>query len=318
MSHDGYLKLYTDAMPRIRGYDALLIDEAQDLAPATVAIVQAQDGLQRIVVGDESQSIYGFRGAVNAMRLFGGKRLSLSQSFRFGPSIARIANSVLAQSGRQLALQGLGGPSRVSFRAPDGDYAFLSRTNAGAVLAAVESEAARVHFAGGLAAYLVERMRDAGLLARGQRRLVRDAEFSRFSSLGALEAYGREIADVEILAVVGLVKQLGTDLERVLDDLGRRAVEHPREADFTVATAHKVKGLEYDNVALGPFFDWEEYVKRRDRGLTRDMVEELNLLYVAATRARCTLFGNETLRACWREFDAGAGANAGEVAAAAV
>ena len=33
MSHDGYLKLYQLSRPVLKGYDCLLIDEAQDLTP---------------------------------------------------------------------------------------------------------------------------------------------------------------------------------------------------------------------------------------------------------------------------------------------
>ena len=33
LPHDGYLKLYQLRKPKIYGYDALLIDEAQDITP---------------------------------------------------------------------------------------------------------------------------------------------------------------------------------------------------------------------------------------------------------------------------------------------
>ncbi|EMJ2324923.1 ATP-binding domain-containing protein, partial [Salmonella enterica] len=63
-------------------------------------------------------------------------------------------------------------------------------------------------------------------------------------------------------------------------------------ADVTVCTAHRSKGLEWDVVALYDDFadilDPDMPVDRRD--------DELNLLYVAATRARRLLVPDPVIR----------------------
>src|SRR3546814_15296658 len=62
-----------------------------------IGIVE-KSGLPAVIVGDNWQSIYGFRGAEDAMSYFDGDVYSLSQSFRFGPKIAQVANQILRQS----------------------------------------------------------------------------------------------------------------------------------------------------------------------------------------------------------------------------
>ncbi|NIL64925.1 UvrD-helicase domain-containing protein [Salinispora arenicola] len=99
-THDVYLKLYQLSRPRIPA-DYVLLDEAQDLSPVMASLFHFQTHAQRIMVGDSAQAIYGFRGAIDAMRKFtADQHLTLSQSFRFGPPIAREANKWLDCSRR--------------------------------------------------------------------------------------------------------------------------------------------------------------------------------------------------------------------------
>jgi len=75
MLHDGYLKLYQLSNP-ILAYDCILLDEAQDINPVTAAIVFSQvtqppSGKKQpslILVGDNHQQIYSFRGRRTASK----------------------------------------------------------------------------------------------------------------------------------------------------------------------------------------------------------------------------------------------------------
>jgi len=89
-THDHYLKMWTLSRPQLPG-DYVLLDEAQDSNGCIAGLVDDQRA-QRIWVGDPSQAIYGWRGAVNAMKYAPGKRLFLTQSFRFGDAVAAEAN----------------------------------------------------------------------------------------------------------------------------------------------------------------------------------------------------------------------------------
>ena len=74
--------------------------------------------------------------------------------------------------------------------------------------------------------------------------------------------------------------------------LKRQIAHNESDADLTVVTAHRSKGLEWDTVVLNDDFNDinNPLISAEDR---RD---ELNLLYVAATRARKMLILNEIVR----------------------
>merc|ERR1711963_1224183 len=104
MPHDGYLKLFQLQNPNLQDaevkgrkliHDVLMIDEGQDMNPAMLDIFSHQN-ITKIIVGDPSQQIYMFRGAVNALgSLDANYTYHLTQSFRFGPNIAYAANTCL-------------------------------------------------------------------------------------------------------------------------------------------------------------------------------------------------------------------------------
>ena len=77
-----------------KDYDLVVIDEAQDTNPVCLAIISSQDTAM-VVVGDMHQGIYGFRGAVDGLARMSGRVMSLTHSFRFGPSIAHLATCLL-------------------------------------------------------------------------------------------------------------------------------------------------------------------------------------------------------------------------------
>ncbi|NWI89418.1 FBH1 helicase, partial [Pitta sordida] len=95
MPCDGYLKLWQLSKPRLSGYDAVFVDEAQDCTPAIVDVVLSQScGI--ILVGDPHQQIYTFRGAVNTLHSVPHTHVFfLTQSFRFGAALAYVGATVL-------------------------------------------------------------------------------------------------------------------------------------------------------------------------------------------------------------------------------
>lgn len=148
--HDHYLKAWQLDGPKIHA-DVILVDEAQDLNPVLAAIVAAQDHAQLVYVGDENQQLYAWTGAVNALaHVPVDLRCSLTQSFRFGPAVAEVANRVLAQLGASLRIQGFDPiDSRVG---PVTDpRVILTRTNATAVATALRAlrDGRTVHLVGG-------------------------------------------------------------------------------------------------------------------------------------------------------------------------
>lgn len=112
MTHAGYMKMYQLQRPRLdidmsknkkkTGYDVILLDEAQDIAPVMFDIVLRQDKCTKILVGDAHQQIYNFTGAMNVMEKIHAvvprhlvTHRRLVRSFRFGLEIANVANAIL-------------------------------------------------------------------------------------------------------------------------------------------------------------------------------------------------------------------------------
>lgn len=279
-THDYYLKLWILSKPQLP-CDYVLLDEAQDSNGAVAGLVTAQNA-QRIWVGDRSQAIYGWRGATDAMEHAPGQRLMLSQSFRFGETIADEANKWLSLLDAPLRLRGYDQiPSRVEpVAAPD---AILCRTNAGAIGAVVSATGAgrRVALVGG--GQDIRRMAEAARDLRSGRG-TDHPELMAFSSWADVVAYvedsGSEASDLRVF--VKLIETHGSEgVIRIVDHLCDERV-----ADLVVSTAHKAKGREWSAVRLAD--DFSE--PRPDQhGHVRLAADECMLAYVSVTRAQRVL-----------------------------
>ena len=89
-THSLYLKEYQLLSPKDRGlnnYDFILLDEAQDTNAVTLSIFTL-NSCKKILVGDTSQNIYGFRDTINALETMPTTyEKSLTYSFRCKQSI---------------------------------------------------------------------------------------------------------------------------------------------------------------------------------------------------------------------------------------
>jgi F-box protein, helicase, 18 len=323
MSHDGYLKLWqlqcleSGKVPRIfYRYDAVLLDEAQDTNPAMEAILLqvVREGAHAVVlVGDERQSIYQWRGAVNMMeRLSGaieageldGVRRTLTESFRYGPRAAGVAAKILSL-GREhkAALTGRGSDDP----AAGGARCYLARTNAALIDEALAALAAHpeatLHFAGTSAAgrydptvpYKLHFIRSVYCYFARQPQLATDPSVRRFENwedilqhaTGGDETRDAATGDRELAAAVKFVEKYRFETPQVLDQIVSRSGP-PERALASFSTAHRSKGLEWDHVTLlDDFIKLGSEIERNERGeVELPDEQELNLLYVAATRGR--------------------------------
>ncbi|AQY20158.1 hypothetical protein T261_00070 [Streptomyces lydicus] len=182
--HDHYLKIWSLTDPKIAA-DFLLLDEAQDTNPVLEEIFNNQRShAQLVMVGDSAQAIYQWLGAKDVMTTFNGTALAVSQSFRFGPHLAREANRWLAIADAPIRLQGT--TTVLTELGPiDTPDAVLCRTNVGAmtqVMTHLES-GCRVSLVGGGA-----RLRALALAARDLKegRRTNHPELVLFASWGDL------------------------------------------------------------------------------------------------------------------------------------
>lgn len=279
--HAHYLKMWQLSNPRIAA-DFILFDEAQDVNPVMAAIMSGQTHAQRVYVGDSNQSIYGWMGAIDAIATLkatpGAKTTTLTQSFRFGPAIAEVANAILEMLPTELRIRGLESIESVVAPTSTPD-AILTRTNARSVIHLFD-ETRR-----GRKAHLVGGGTEVMMFARAANDLQRNG-FTSHPDLAIFQSWGEVIAysesdpqGDELRLLVSLVDEFGAD--RIATALER--MPSASYADVVISTAHKAKGLQWPSVVISDDFPDPE---KRDGGLSD---EDLRLLYVACTRAQRVL-----------------------------
>ncbi|WP_432263297.1 UvrD-helicase domain-containing protein [Cupriavidus sp. TMH.W2] len=301
MPHDGYLKLFQLSNPDLaRRYDIILFDEAQDANPVTTAIVAAQR-CRLVMVGDKYQSIYAFRGAVNAMeRIEADEVVYLTESRRFGAGVAKLASMLLTTfRGEEHPVRSAFPERQTSYQVDrTKPYAIIGRTNAklfGNAVGLLGRK--RMHFVGGVENYPFDKLVDVWHLMNNQPGLVNDSMFKTFGSFAQLEDYASKADDKEILSLIGVVKEYRAQVPALVQRIKTEAVERQEDADVSLTTAHRSKGLEFPQVVL--LDDFEDFVTETGDFLvldTPELMQELNLLYVALTRAEHVLELNVQMR----------------------
>lgn len=301
ITHDVYLKAFELRQRIDDAFDYIMVDEAQDLNPVLISIAKkARRPL--VVVGDSYQSIYRFRGAVDAMDQFEADALPLSQSWRFGEPVARLANRILASHSVRPRFRLTGNPAIATEIVRYGGRlniapgtAILARTNA-RLFMSLAPLARPFHLIGGFRD-LERQVTSAWALRCGRVRDVVDQAVARFPSWAHLDA-AAERGDGEARRWRTIVEAYGEDLPAIVARLGALHREKEHEAQIVVSTAHKAKGREFDAVlVLDDFPLPSELRARRTKKpeLTTEIDQEINLLYVACTRARQRLFLAEDL-----------------------
>ena len=251
-SHEHSVKMWALTDPQLQ-FDRVMFDEAQDANEVLAGVLQGQRA-QVIVVGDENQAIYGFRGASDQLRRWDADaRLPLTQSWRFGAAVADAGNRFLQLLGAEQRVQGNPGKaSRVEEDMADPD-AVLCRTNAGAVGAVIANLDAgrRVALAGGGG--------DIEALARAARdlqagRSTTHPELAHFDSWSAVREFAENDPEGKSLqALVRLVDSYGPD--GLLGLVAKLTPEgSPAGVDVVVSTAHKAKGREWPRVQIAGDF----------------------------------------------------------------
>ena len=288
--HDDYLKIWALGNPRLP-FDVIFFDEAQDINDVLRKVVLDQP-VQTVVVGDSYQSIYGFRGAKDALKKWPADvKLPLTQSWRFGPGVADVGNRFLRLLRSDLELTG--NPALDTTIGPvDEPDAVLASTNAGAVAAVFDALDAgrRTALVGG-----GDTIRDIAKAAQDLQagRGTKHPELSQFSTWDEVQEFVDKDDDGRSLrAFVRLVDRRGAD--GLLEMVGRLVSEDGVDKDgnplydVIVSTIHKSKGLEYDRVRIADDFPRPSADPETGKIVLPDP-EALRLAYVAVTRARAAL-----------------------------
>lgn len=300
VTHDFYLKKFQLSGLKLP-FDYILFDEAQDASAAMLDMMMQQPAT-KIIVGDTHQQIYSWRHAVNALEQTSFQTLHLSHSFRFGEDIASLARFVLGWKAHlqdnhtAVALQGMGKSSAGNKKA------IIARSNLGLLLKAIEAvTSARpvksLYFEGNLASYTYAdegaSLYDVLHLHNGKHQYIRDPLLQAMRSMAELEEYVEKTEDMQLGMMVEIVKQYENDIPDLLQTIKEKHVpnEDREKAEIVFSTVHRCKGMEYDVVELAPDFMGEKKLKQVLAEAGTNSVnrvrlnEEINLLYVAVTRA---------------------------------
>jgi hypothetical protein len=286
LTHDMYLKMWQIEKPDL-GYDLILFDEAQDADLLMVDVVNNQT-CQKIVVGDDHQQIYSFRGAVNALNLFGiDRHAKLSQSWRYGPKIAELANKLIyAHKGINPQIRGNNAMStEIS------PYFMPYDVMIGRTVSSIFEKMVEIYQGGYRDFTCLSDAREMSsvifsimaLIYNSKTSNVRDHKpiyhpfIAGFDTYEDFKTYTRYAEGTNIATYQSIVSQHEIeDISGVLNHIKGKT-----KAETVFMTAHKCKGLEFDEVTL-----LSDFTNIDDDKYT---VEETNLAYVAGTRAKVKL-----------------------------
>lgn len=276
--HEVYVKLFQLMKPKIEGC-TILFDESQDLGPVVLDIMRDQP-VPKIWVGDPFQSIYRWRGAINALDQIDLPEYHLSQSFRFGQNVGDLATSTLRLLKNEVPVRGLATRDTIvdfdgGGAAPD---VYLCRTNAGAinVLAEALERGERTAIDSKEMLGFSNFAKNARVLMEGGQ--PQDHFFGTFKNWYDFQEFTESPYGSEYRTYVNLIREYGIDqLEKIT-----QTVAPIDDCENIVTTVHRFKGMEAKKVQLCEFVNHQ----KDDAGLhIYTNADEIMLLYVALTRA---------------------------------
>ncbi len=121
--------------------------------------------------------------------------------------------------------------------------------------------------------------------------------------LTELEEYIDKTEDVQLGMMLEIVNEYGNEIPEILRKIKEKHVENDEKdkAEMIFSTVHRCKGMEYDTVQLVNDFITEAKLDKiladyKDSEIDKaKLIEEVNLLYVAVTRTKNSLYIPETL-----------------------
>ena len=284
IEHDFYLKIYQLFKPDLsKTYQYILFDECQDASPVMLDIVTRQS-CQKIYVGDEHQQIYEWRGAINAFNNIEGETYYLSQSFRFGEEIADKANIITKIKGEEKLLRGLECVnSQITSQIPE-IHTRLCRTNSRIIQCVIDNPKIPMHIIGGNTE-VINLAKSGYALYKNNIKKVRDKKLKQFRSWEIMKEFNKKYEDPDITFLISIISKYGNYFYKIILELESANYVNEDCAKIILSTIHKSKGREWDNVVVeDDFLIFKKESKIKYTIINK--IEELNLMYVAITRAK--------------------------------
>jgi len=272
-------------------YDWIMVDEAQDWNPAQLSIIMQQDSAMQLFVGDSNQSLYSFRGAageLQSLKCFATKAYKLKTSFRFGRNIARVANHILWWKSKLLKER-----QRDTACCDDMMVVGGSNSSNGRVLLYEQwSSVASTHSAPpSISSPLTILCLKNTTLLKQVVDLIK--KYGSTTNSFTVTFASSKYQDLDSFIKDAVLQDISLDLLRSCLVHGRDRVD----VCAKVLTVHYSKGLEFKRVRishdLNPLISNKQQKSNWTDYGTTDPVRDLNLWYVAVTRAKEELQLNE-------------------------
>ena len=314
MTHWGYLKyfqLHLDDFSSSFNYDVVMLDEGQDTNYVSLDIFENMNG-QKVIVGDTHQGIYGWRGAINAMKTLDYSTFYLSNSFRINNYTANLWDHILknfkAENQTLKAYFSWGGTWNHK-------QCIIFRSNAWLIRYIQElDEYEQIN--------LTRNIKDIFEMALSLNKVKQYYLTWNKAYLNTLEERIKMIVEqnktkqefayyiTEVLDDYELITNWNLIEKIDINTVYQKAYQHFDDTSLSyLSTAHTVKWLEFDTVEISDDFQdifktlYKNFILKRKRKIKqvkevfydqkknatissmRAIVEEVNLMYVAVTRA---------------------------------
>ncbi len=298
MTHSFYLKEFQFLNKSKIDFDLVFLDEAQDSNDVVLNIFLQLSG-SKIFIGDPNQAIYGFRGSANAFnKINADYSMKLTSCFRCVPDVVSRANRILEKYKKDPVKMVSKVTPRDDITATNYDYslknAIITRTNSKIVEILSSGLDKNIKY------ILVKKPRDIFKETVNFVRFINDEkdkiapEFSYlkgFKNPLALKQYLEDCGDNNLLSTFNLAKRYGKRIFSIYhkaneDYKNRKSLGNK---GIFLMTAHTSKGLEFDVVTLEKDFPSLNDLVHKKKVSFNELQEEVNLYYVAVTRAKYLL-----------------------------
>lgn len=308
-THDFYLKYYhillANRVIQHDNFDLIMLDEAGDLNEVTLEIFKLLPATKKVMVGDPFQNIFQFNKTINGFKAMAGIgiHLPLSQSFRVDAGIARrIEHFCREFLNPDMEFKGMTYTTEQLMNVKT--TAFISRTNGALINEMIKLNRLQKPYGLTRSAKTIFEL-PLGLITLNKNGTIKvpqykhlEEDYRDYHSSARLQeksfySYLSELHtdDVSIKTALGAIMKHGP---RTIITTFEKARSHEgKNNTHTLCTSHSSKGLEFDSVFISD--DGTEKIKKiieskgfqKDGvdGLTPDEVGELNLYYVACSRA---------------------------------
>lgn len=298
-THDFYLKMFylNKKVSTNLPYDLILVDEAQDISDVMIGIVENLN-CRRIYVGDSFQQIYSFRFATNALNKIDLPSYDLTQSFRFGDNYAKTLQSTLnslyeINGSKLLRIRGIEkntkiGREFIDFSKP---FCVIARSTFGLIQQLVYfiHDKKKIYFEGGYNSYsfMNQTVYSIFYLKQKKNDKITIDEIKDFETINELETFAKDTKNQDYLNIIKFINTYGDNIFEINKKIKEHLVSDKKDADIIFTTTHKSKGLEYEQVVMADdFISKKEITNTKNKLSYQRINEELNIYYVAATRAK--------------------------------